>query len=482
MKVMCQNIAKSVQVNFAKLVKCKMFYVYACLLALIVPALFCEWFILPVIALALAVSVFAKIDDALAVVFGLYSFFSIFIINDNNLYFLLFAGVVGVLAVRYLIQVFKKQKKLDWLLIGFVAAYCLFVMLPIRKTVDGGFSSICELKNIASIGVFFVLLYLCNAFKTELNFLKIIRAFVIGFLIAGALGLFVFVSARLDKVITIIYYHGHDLMRYSGLFSIPNTLAIFALVAFVVVLYLMFENKLNLIESHIYLSLSFLLGYVTLARSFLYASIIAIAIYFVAVIFKEKKQCYKKILPIIAEIAIIMLVCFSFSEVHFKRAGVNDLVNGYHNLANSENLDKVSDPGRGGLIKKYLKDYLSSVLVILFGRGMSFGWLGGLSSHNTFLQAFWNTGFVGVLILVAVVCVFIKKFTNLGFVNIVKKGFSDWGLYILLIPVLAIMFIENLFMNMQMMIVVLMVVFAMCLVKVQNNDESIEQEDEKQNK
>ena len=482
MKVMCQNIARNVQTSLKSLAKNKMFYVYASLLALIVPALFCEWFILPAIAIALGVAVFAKVDDALAVVFGLYSFFTVFIVRNNNLYFLLFAGVVAFVAIRHLIEVFKKQRKLDWFVIGFVAVYCLYVILPIRKTVNGDFSNICELKNIASVGVFFVLLYLCLALKNELNFAKIIRAFVIGFLISGLFGLFVFVSARLDEVINIIYYHGYDLMRYSGLFSIPNTLAIFACLVFVIVLYLLYENKLGEIESHVYLTLSFLLGYVTLARSFLYASIIAVAIYFVAVIFKEKKNCYKKILPIVVEIAVIMLVCFSFSEVHFKRAGMSDLVNGYHNLANSEDLDKVADPGRGGLIKKYLKDYLSSVLVILFGRGMSYGWLGGLSAHNTFLQAFWNTGLVGVLILCALVCVFIKKFTNLGFVNLVKKTFTDWGLFILLVPIFAIMFIENLFMNMQMMIVVLMVVFAMCLAKQQKEEikESEKEDKEKE--
>lgn len=466
---MFQKIAKSAQTSISNLLKQKITYIYIAVLAFIVPALFCEWLVLPALAIVLTSAIFVKFDDILALVFFLYAFFAVFIFKGINTYFLLFAGVVCVFAVRYLIEVIKDTRKIDWLLVGLVIAYCVYIMLPIRKTVNGEFSSVCSIKNIASIGVFFVLLYLCYIYKNELNFLKILRMFMIGFLIAGTLGLFVFVSDRLENVIPIIYYHGFDLMRFSGLFQIPNTLAIFASVVFALSLYLIYSKTIHIAEAHIYAICSFVLGYVTLARSFLYSAIICFVIFVIAMIIRDKKNFYKTILPLLAEIAIVMLVFFKFSEVHFKRADMSDLVNGYDNLASSEKLETVSDPGRGGLIKKYVKDYLSSALIILFGRGMSFDWLGGLSSHNTFLQGIWNTGLVGVVLLLIIAFVFLKKFTNASLWQNIKDVFVDVGLYLFLIPILAIMFIENLFMNMQMIILVMLVIFAILKVKQTRN-------------
>ncbi len=471
-----QKTAKNVQTSILELLKNKITYIYFAVLAFILSALFCEWLIVPILVGVIALAVFLKFEDVLAILFFLYAFFAVFIIKETNTYFLLFAGVVFVLGVRYLIDVIKHKKQLDWTLVVLVAAYLIYVMLPIRRNSAGELSAVCGIKNLASIAVFFVILYLIYIYKSEINFLKIIRMFIVGFLIAGILGLFVFVSTRLEKVIPIIYYHGFDLKRYSGLFQIPNTLAIFSSVVFAFSLYLIYTKSVHSLESHIYAIGSFVLGYVTLARSFLYSAIICAVIFVVAMIIRDKKNFYKQVFPLVAEIAIIMLVCFKFSEVHFKRAGVGDLVNGYDNLASSENLETVSDPGRGGLIKKYLKDYLSSTLVVLFGRGMSYDWLGSLSSHNTFLQGLWNTGIVGVVLLIAIAVVYLKKYTDVGLFKNIKIVILDVGFYVLLIPILAIMFIENLFMNMQMIIVVMLIVFAVCHTNLGKKTEEITQE------
>ena len=178
---------------------------------------------------------------------------------------------------------------------------------------------------------------------------------------------------------------------------------------------------------------------------------------------------YKSVLPFLIEFAIVMLICFEHSKVHFQRADTSDLVHGYdHGTVDTDVTDSAEnfvDPGRGGLIKIYLKDYLSSVLVVLFGRGISHPWFGSYSAHNTYLQAFWNTGLIGVSLLIVIAFLFLKKFTNLKFVTLLKKTFTDLSLYQLLIPVLAIMFIENLFMNMQMIVVVMVVLFAILIVQ-----------------
>ena len=480
---MFQKLAKSVQTSFCELFKHKITYVYLSVLAFILPALFCEWLIIPVIAILLCSSVFLKIEDSIALMFFAYPFFSVFVLKGYNTYNALFAGVCAVLAVRHLIDVFKKQQKLDWLIIGLVAAYLIYVLLPIRKSVTGEFSSNISLEYVASVGVFFALLYLILKQKENINFFKIARMFMIGFLIAGVLGLFAFVSTRLQSVMSLIVYHKFAYMtRFNGLFKLPNTLAIMASVVFAMSLYMLYNKKMNL-EAHVYVVGSFALGYVTLARSFLYSAAICFAIFAVAIIVRDKKNCYKTLLPILAEAAIIMLIFFNHSEIHFKRGGMSDLVNGYNDAANSENLDKIADPGRGGLIKKYAKDYLSSAFIVLFGRGLDYPWFGGLSSHNTYLQGFWNTGLVGVALLMVVAFVYLKKFTKMKNVVLLKSIVCDVGLYVLLIPILAVMFIENLFMNMQMIIVVTIVIATIISVKkTEKITQEIQQSEIEENK
>ena len=178
--------------------------------------------------------------------------------------------------------------------------------------------------------------------------------------------------------------------------------------------------------------------------------------------------------PEIAGIILVMLVLFMYTKEHFGRLSADDLVNGYNNSVDAENINQIADPGRGGLIKIYVKDFLSSALVILFGRGLAAPWIGGtncLSSHNTYLQAFWNTGIVGVILFVAVMLIIIKKYSALNSKTLIKSAFTDFGNYILILPILAIMFIENLFMNMQMIIAVMVVVFAICSVKMNKKTE-----------
>ena len=63
----------------------------------------------------------------------------------------------------------------------------------------------------------------------------------------------------------------------------------------------------------------------------------------------------------------------------------------------------------------------------------------------------------------------IKKYSALKLKPLIKSTFIDFGNYILILPILAMMFIENLFMNMQMIIAVMVVLFAISVVKLNKN-------------
>ena len=87
------------KLSFNKLLKNKTFYVYLLLAVLLVPALFFEGFIYPVIVVAVVASVFFNIDDTMALALFLYPFFSAFVINGTNFDF--YSGLLFVFNSSY---------------------------------------------------------------------------------------------------------------------------------------------------------------------------------------------------------------------------------------------------------------------------------------------------------------------------------------------------------------------------------------------
>ena len=94
------------------MVKNRLFCCFAVLVALIVPALFLDWAIFVVCAAAGVLFVLLKFDDGLAVLLFLYPFFAIFNYGEATLYSVLFDVAVLIFAVKYVVEVVKKEKEL----------------------------------------------------------------------------------------------------------------------------------------------------------------------------------------------------------------------------------------------------------------------------------------------------------------------------------------------------------------------------------
>ena len=468
--------------NLKKLCTSKLFMIYLALMVLISFALFFEETVLVLFVVVAVLAYVLSFSEVVGILLFLYPFNSVFIFKNINFYFGLFSFTIFILSLKYLVEVIQKKKTFDWFFVAVVVAYLIFLILPIRETADGKLKTGCDIINLCSVLAFFVMLYLVYKYKEEINFVKCLHLFLVGFLIAGCLGWFAYCSARLQNVMSLIIYHGIDLIRYNGLFKVPNTLAIVGVFASSSVFYLQYKGKIGNV-GYVYNTLIFAICYITLARSFLYAYLGGLVLFIIAEIIKEKKNSWKIILPEVAGVLFVALVLFMYTKAHFGRVTVDDLVNGYNNSVDAEDITAIADPGRGGLTKIYVKDFLSSILVVLFGRGISAPWIGGtskLSSHNTYLQCFWNTGVIGVVLFVAVMLIIIKKYSALNWKSLIKSVFTDFGNYILILPILALMLIENLFMNMQMIIAVMLVVFAICAVKIiiKNNDKIEEKTNE----
>ncbi len=453
---------ENVKNSSKNLFKNKLFYVYLVSFVFVFLSIFFEKAPIYLCAYILFFVCILSMEDAISMLLFFYPFFSIFVTKKQvNLYFYMFAVSFVIFAVKYLIDVFSKKKKIDWVLVVAVCVYLIYLILPLHKNENGKFVNFCNFKYFASVSVFLFAVYLIFVYKEQFDGTKIFRIFMTGFLIAGVMGLFVFCSLKLQSVMDLLVYERAGyIKRYNGLFQVPNTSAIISLVACSITLYLHYNEKIKS-EAYLFFAGSLILGYLTMARSFLYAFAILFALYLIFAIIKYKKESWKIILPYIAIIIIVALILFKYTLAHLERFGFKDLLKGYGNsvdVSDSE-LNQIADPGRGGLIKKYAKDYLSSSLIILFGRGIAYPWL-GLSSHNTYLQCLWNTGLIGVILIIAIFVLFLKKYCAKKSKELVKSIFTNGSLYMLLLPIFAMAFVENLFMNMQMIVIILLVIFA----------------------
>lgn len=440
----------------------KLFYVYLTSFIFVFLSIFFEKAPIYLCAYILFFVCVLNMQDAISMLLFFYPFFSIFVTKKQvNLYFYLFAVSLVIFAIKYLVDVFTKKKKIDWVLVVAVCVYLLYLVLPLHKNEQGKFVNFCNLKYFASVGVFLLAVYLILMYKDKLDGTKIFKIFMTGFLSAGVLGVFAFCSPRLKSVMDLLVYEKAGyIKRYNGLFQVPNTLAIISLVVSSITLYLHYNEKIKS-EAYLFFAGSFVLGYLTMARSFLYAEAILFVLYLIFTCIKYKKESWKIILPYVAIIIVVALAFFKYTLAHLERFGFKDLLKGYGNSvdASDSELNQIADPGRGGLIKKYAKDYLSSALIILFGRGIAYPWM-ELSSHNTYLQCLWNTGLVGAILILVIFVLFLKKYCAKNTKEIVKSIFTDVSLYMLLLPILAMAFVENLFMNMQMIVTILLVIFA----------------------
>lgn len=427
------------------MIKNKLFCCFAVLVALIVPALFLDWAIFVVCAAAVALFVLLKFDDGLAVLLFLYPFFAIFNYGEATLYSVLFDVAVLIFAIKYVVEVVKKEKELNWKLLVILASFVIYALLPIRKDQYGKTAPGIYWTKVLDIMCFLGMVYLIFINRYKIDIVKILKIFLAGFLIANCFGLFHSLSARLQDVVWVGYYTGIEMSRFGGLFVHPNNNAGCAVFALLACLYLIYTRKTNLL-GYFFFFVVFTVGYLTMARQFLYVALIAIAVFVVLEIIKNKKHFYKTVLPIVVLVAVVMLIFLDITIAHIDRFTFKDLTDGY-DVSNIE----TQDPGRGGLIKLYLRDYLSSTMIILFGKGITNIYLGiGLAPHNTYLEALWCTGIFGIALTIAILVVLLMAFTKKNFGGMIKTVFCNPVTYLVVLPMMALLFIECFYFNIHM--------------------------------
>lgn len=442
------------------LFKNKVFYLYLALFLIILASSFNSFFILLSIFIIVYAVIFLNFENSLSMLLFLFPFKLL----TARIFDYLFAFAMLVYWVKFIIKSIKIKefKKIYTVYFITVAIFIIYLVLPIHKSFDAEFLSSFSLNNFLFCFNLFLALFLFAVNLKELKFLKLFRILFIGFVISNIVAVICLVVPSMQTNFVIL--KRYELIRFPGLFIHPNRLSTMSIILVVCLLYFYLLKKIGHIEFVLSFVLTCAVGYATLSRTFLYCFIISFVIFVIVTIVKDKKQFYKKTLIVFSLFLASTLIMFNYSKILFNDLGISEIFFGYGNSVDNsyEDLLNGGDPGRGGLYKVFFLDLISSPIVFLFGRGMSHEPIikSGLTSHNTYLQIAWKIGIVGVLLFIVIMLASIKLYTNISYKKFIKTAFSDIYLYLLLIPILAGIFVENIFPAVELVVYLVIIISA----------------------
>lgn len=477
-KNLCAQWLIDLKQHLKELAKNKTFYFYLALVASLIATLFVKYFVFVACVLCLCFVVFASVEESFCLILFLFPFREVFYFNLHSLSGIVYLGIICILGLRYVIQVVKKQRPLNWIMIAVVAAYFVYALLPIRKTEAGSIGFTFEISYLTKVLIFFATAYFLFIYKKEINFLKPIKTFFWASVLAAIFFVFYDVSPLLQEHVTLCYEG--NVYKFNALYQNPNHLAMTMAMLLTVFLYLFYKKKIGL-SFYFYATVVFALGYSTIARQFLYCAGAAIVLFVIAIIIRDKLKCYKVLVPFLIAFGVVMLALYSSTVEYIDSLSIKDLTHGFNNSTelSKEELNQIKDPGRGGLIKKYFLDWVSTPLMILFGKGFNYNYLNGFISHCTYIQYLWNMGIVGAILILVIIFVFAKQFTGLKTFEFVKQALKDFGNYLLLLPLAALCLVQSLTFETISYVIMFLVLLALmkgnCKENIEDDDKQLVQ-------
>lgn len=322
-----------------------------------------------------------------------------------------------LLGIEFIIDIIRKNKKIDYLITGLFGAIVVYILLPI-----GPFNLINVLKLISTMAI----LYLVYVNKEDLDFKHLVYTLLIALLIACSFSPLRYISSRLECFLPDFPAYVKNHTRFSGLTADPNYFAVEILLLMSCLTQLYFAQKIKN-EFYFEILVLFILGFLTISKAYFITfcvfGILTIIALFIKRI-KNKEKIWKDLLwySVVVVIAVIIClpqvlsICQRFVSKSFVFFETNDGSMAFNTITT----------GRSELWIKYIKEILSSPKGLLFGHG-----IGGVlpasaaevSPHNVFIEFLYYFGLLGsILMLSLVVILFIKtsKKSNRKYINFIS--------------------------------------------------------------
>lgn len=313
---------------------------------------------------------------------------------------------LGIFIIKLVCKIVKKEKRLQ------LVPLILSLVLIVTCLYNYDYAELSRLMY--SIGLI-ILTYLTFSNLTEINKFNLIKFFVAGILTSAAIGgIFAQFSVLRPYVFT-----GAD--RFQALSSQANTFQMFCGTAIACMLYAFLKNHVNIIQ---FATISFFLigvGMLTKSKAFLICVGLLTLIFLITMFLKNKK--------IFAfSLFIICIMTFVFMDEMIV------IIDRFFISKHTNIWDKIFT-GRYSIWKGYVEECSSSIKLILFGRGVCAPEFGGHGAHNTFIEAWYRHGVVGLMLIAALIISYFVKRDN--------KIKVDWFAYIPLVTTLLLALEES---------------------------------------
>ena len=313
--------------------------------------------------------------------------FSIFGTTEN-IFPYVYSAMFFVVGIKYLIKIFKKKEKLDFVLLIMMAAFLVYLVLPINKI---------KLVDYVQYVAAMAIVYLLFKQSRHLNIKRIINYAVVGL----AISVLMSVVLQFYNSYSSVYenYYTDGLLKLQGLFVNPNYLMMFVCLLSAV-LKTEFIKKASATKL-VQWAFVFVVGYTTLSRNFLVCDV-AISLILLILYIARKDKTRLKNLAIISAVGVgLMLLLFTYTKVYYIRLKefIKKLLSGDSASGGGPAPeDEPADPGRILIWKRYLKSFFASAKSVFFGYGISAPAL-RIKAHNTYIQGFWQIGVIGMALL-----------------------------------------------------------------------------------
>ena len=343
----------------------------------------------------------------------------------NHLYDIIFYGLVGIIAIKYFYEVITRKERLNFKILIPMAIFFVFLILPIHNV---------HLMSIVSVMTKLGVIYVAYQKRENISLTRLAIFYSLGLIFSGALSYLRPLSSRLIGFMP--YYIESQYVKFVGFSWHPNNYALFDIICLGSLLFLKYKNKISSLYFFLLFIPLFMFGFMTISRNFILSLGVALVLFVVLYIIKYKKESLK-FLSIGLAVGVLVLAClnleFRIYLVRFNVASDQIIQEYVDNTKIDENIyppkpeepssdleyqsdewwDAVYrgeihyDPGRQGIWDSYLRNWSSSPMTILFGRGLGVPAIGQMAAHNLFIQNLWNYGIIGCFLFLGVFVSFI---------------------------------------------------------------------------
>lgn len=397
------------------------------------------------VAYCVLIAIVLPVESILQMILFTTSFVLVFKINnDFPIHTLMWVTMVFIIGIKYLIDVFKKNKSINWKTLIPIIVFLLFVILPVHEA---------KIVLITIYVGLLALLYLTFEYRKEVSFKKLVITFCLGIIVSCLLHLTKFISPRINALLPVIYAENCSYVRFLALTGHPNNLAVSSLIAVSFLFVLLYKKQITLrLFLPVFVGI-FIPAYLAISRNFVMAFSILFLIFMILSFIKYRKTAFLTTGCLALVMLIVIVCCYYPTEAYFARFNnQNDQeeeqsevsIEPPTNTVLDENIQEWwngvyageihYDPGRKGIWQMYLYDWTSSAKNILCGRGVSAKAIGQMAAHNTLIQLLWEHGVIGIILLLWVV---------LSFVDFKKLKYSLSLLILVVTPIIMSAMLES---------------------------------------